>query len=390
MRRMKKYWGFQWSFFKYTLAAPSATLTGISADGNLELFQIPTGSQASKAYIQHASNGAFYIKIAEANINIYLSQWFITATAGPKCVIPSFSHWFIMAPSVAQLAPETVDPIKVAKENIKAQEIKVDNVCITFHTLLYFSKIDCWCQGPLYPFYYPYFDLNEKQPPLKPFGMFLSYFRLPDFELITLLLDHVDPGTRADPKKPHLLNPNVTTRNISPYLGTEICGVQISELTKEGLDELALLAAERKVLIFRDQDFKDIGPDRQIEMAKSVFSLSFWLLSPFWRQCVRHFGPIHSQPVSGNVKGYPEFHIGGSVFVLNSVAAESNIYPPVYRDPANDRLKTYSGNDRTSNLSWHSDVSCEIQPPGTTFLCMLEQVIILQIALLDNLIHLTQ
>ena len=86
-------------------------------------------------------------------------------------------------------------------------------------------------------------------------------------------LDHVDPGSRADPKKPRLLNHNVTTRNISPYLGTEISGVQISELTKEGLDELALFAAERKVLIFRDQDFKDIDPNRQIELAKSVDSI---------------------------------------------------------------------------------------------------------------------
>ena len=90
--------------------------------------------------------------------------------------------------------------------------------------------------------------------------------------------EHVDAGTRADPKKPHLLNPNVTTSNISPYLGTEISGVQISELTKEGLDELALFAAERKVLIFRDQDFKDIGPDRQIEIAKSVYLVPLWIL----------------------------------------------------------------------------------------------------------------
>ena len=86
-------------------------------------------------------------------------------------------------------------------------------------------------------------------------------------------LDHVDPGSRADPKKPHLLNSNVTTRNISPYLGTEISGVQISELTKEGLDELALFAAERKVLVFRDQNFKDIGPDRQIEITQFVLPI---------------------------------------------------------------------------------------------------------------------
>jgi sulfonate dioxygenase len=133
-------------------------------------------------------------------------------------------------------------------------------------------------QGVLYPFYYPHFDLNEKFPPLKLFGMLPFYFILPDLKSF-FPLDHVDAGTRADPKKPHLLNPNVTTRNISPYLGTEISGVQISELTKEGLDELALFAAERKVLIFRNQDFKDIGPDRQIELAKFVFSIPFWFFS---------------------------------------------------------------------------------------------------------------
>lgn len=78
----------------------------------------------------------------------------------------------------------------------------------------------------------------------------------------------MDPGSRADPKKPHLLNKAVTIKTVSPYLGTKIKGVQISELTKEGLDELALYAAERKVLIFRDQNFKDLTPERQIEIAR--------------------------------------------------------------------------------------------------------------------------
>ncbi|KAF8154907.1 hypothetical protein B0H34DRAFT_660634, partial [Crassisporium funariophilum] len=170
--------------------------------------------------------------------------------------------------------------------------------------------------GPSYPFYLPYFNVEEKFPPTK-------------------LFDHIDPGTRADPKKPHLLNPNVTTHHISPYLGTEVSGVQISQLTKEGLDELALFAAERKVLIFRDQDFKDIGPHRQIELAK-------------------HYGPIHRHPTSGNVKDYPEFHV-------------------VYRDAKHDRFKEYSGANRANNVSWHSDVSYELQPPGTTFFFILDQ-----------------
>jgi sulfonate dioxygenase len=82
--------------------------------------------------------------------------------------------------------------------------------------------------------------------------------------------EHTDPGTRADPAKPHLLTANTTTRDISPYIGTEVTGIQISQLSSEGLDELALYAAERKVLIFRDQDFKDLGPERQIEIARCV------------------------------------------------------------------------------------------------------------------------
>jgi sulfonate dioxygenase len=80
--------------------------------------------------------------------------------------------------------------------------------------------------------------------------------------------EHVDPGLKADPAKPHLLTPETKINHISPYIGTEITGIQISQLSEEGLDELALYAAERKVLIFRDQDFKDIGADRQIELIK--------------------------------------------------------------------------------------------------------------------------
>lgn len=73
---------------------------------------------------------------------------------------------------------------------------------------------------------------------------------------------------RADPEKPRLLTPEAKLEHLSPYLGTEISGIQISHLSEKGLDELALYAAERKVLIFRDQDFKDIGPERQIELVK--------------------------------------------------------------------------------------------------------------------------
>ncbi|KAF9235981.1 hypothetical protein BU15DRAFT_89376 [Melanogaster broomeanus] len=171
-------------------------------------------------------------------------------------------------------------------------------------------------QGPSYPFYYPYHDLNEKWPPAE-------------------VYEHVDRGLKADPAKPHLLTPNVKLSHISPYLGTEITGVQISQLSEEGLDELALYAAERKVLIFRDQDFKDIGADRQIELTKT-------------------FGRIHRHPTSGNVKGYPEFHV-------------------VYRHAETDQLKEVLPETRANRTQWHSDVSYEKQPAGTTFFFILDQ-----------------
>jgi sulfonate dioxygenase len=63
------------------------------------------------------------------------------------------------------------------------------------------------------------------------------------------LFEAAEPGLRADPAKANLLK-GATTANITPRIGTEVRGVQISGLGKEGLDELALLAAERGVVVF--------------------------------------------------------------------------------------------------------------------------------------------
>jgi len=171
-------------------------------------------------------------------------------------------------------------------------------------------------KGPSYPAYLPYFDVAEKFPP-------------------TQIFEFSDPAIGADPKKPHLLGPDVKTNHLSPYIGTEITGVQISKLSKEGLNELGLYAAERKVLIFRDQDFKDIGLEKQIEFAS-------------------YFGKIQRHPTSGNVKGYPEFHV-------------------VYRDGSDQSFREYGGDNRANKTSWHSDISYEKQTPGTTFFWILDQ-----------------
>ncbi|KAF9218377.1 TauD-domain-containing protein [Gyrodon lividus] len=202
-----------------------------------------------------------------------------------------------MAPSVADL------PTQITETTDKVAQLKVD-------------AADRRDNSPSYPFYQPYYDIDEKWPP-------------------TQVYEHVDPGLKADPAKPHLLTPETKLNHISPYLGTEISGIQISHLSEEGLDELALYAAERKVLIFRDQDFKDIGADRQIELAK-------------------RFGRIHRHPTSGNVKGYPEFHV-------------------VYRDAQHDQLKDVLPDTRINRTQWHSDVSYEKQPAGTTFFFVLDK-----------------
>jgi sulfonate dioxygenase len=57
-------------------------------------------------------------------------------------------------------------------------------------------------------------------------------------------------------------------------VGTEVHGVQLSQLDGAGLDELALLAAQRGALVFRDQDFVDIGFEAQ-------------------KKIVGHFGPLY-------------------------------------------------------------------------------------------------
>ncbi|KAF7970686.1 hypothetical protein HWV62_23288 [Athelia sp. TMB] len=220
-----------------------------------------------------------------------------------------------MAPSVSETTTHTVEQAVngVGKLDLKEKLIE---------------------KGP-YPFYYPYFDSNEKFPP-------------------TEIFEHTDPGSRANPTKPNLLGPGVKTTDVSPHIGTEITGVQISQLSHAGLDELALFAAQRKLLIFRDQDFKDIGPERQIEIA-------------------RYFGPIQRHPTSGNVEAFPEFHVGKSNLAYIDYRFKFDKPLTVYRDGDNNRFKEYLGGDRANKTSWHSDVSYEKQPPGTTIFFILDQ-----------------
>lgn len=171
-------------------------------------------------------------------------------------------------------------------------------------------------QGPKYPRYYPIFKKDEKWPALE-------YF------------DHQDRGKFADPTKPNLLAEGVQERILSPFIGSELRGVQLSQLSPAGLDELALHVAQRKVVVLRDQDFKDIGPERQVEIAN-------------------YFGPIHRHPTSGNIEGFPEFHVGEHLLTY-SFQRRADHHPVVYRDASHNRFDLRL-NNRANHTSWHSDV----------------------------------
>ncbi|KAG6029537.1 hypothetical protein E4U41_000323, partial [Claviceps citrina] len=94
-----------------------------------------------------------------------------------------------------------------------------------------------------YPHYLPTWNPAEKYEPLRRF-------------------EHYEHGKDADTSYPNLFPasaaapPRVT--HLTPGIGSEVSGVQLSSLTAAGKDELAHFVATRKVVAFRDQDFADL------------------------------------------------------------------------------------------------------------------------------------
>ncbi|CDK29624.1 unnamed protein product [Kuraishia capsulata CBS 1993] len=169
-----------------------------------------------------------------------------------------------------------------------------------------------------HPEFLPSWDPKQKYPKLQPFK-------------------HRDRGLFADPQYKNLLaeaTGPIEQLNVTPKLGTEVrSGIQISQLSPAAKDDLALLVAERGVVIFRNQDFKDKGPE-------------------FAKQWGSYYGPLHVHPTSGAPLGYPEFHV------------------TYRRSSPKEFEKVFSR--RVNNITWHTDVSYELQPPGLTVFTMLQ------------------
>ncbi|KAK9415546.1 putative TfdA family taurine catabolism dioxygenase TauD [Seiridium unicorne] len=166
-----------------------------------------------------------------------------------------------------------------------------------------------------YPNYLPTWNPEQKYPPLEPF-------------------EHYEHGKDADTSYPELLPEGAGVTHITPSIGTEIKGVQLSKLSNAGKDQLARFVAERKVVAFRGQDFADLPISEALNYGE-------------------YFGRHHIHPASGSPEGHPEIHL-------------------VHRGAGDDGAEKFF-QARTSSVAWHSDVSYEQQPPGTTFLYILDK-----------------
>jgi len=154
-----------------------------------------------------------------------------------------------MAPSVAQDTPDEkelhrISELKIQKAYNADQHSSVCKQPIDERNTLLTPK--------KYPYkaYLPVHDETTTFPPTEPF-------------------EFSDRGLLADKAKPHLFGAeNTTITKLTPRVGSEITGLQLSQLTDVQKNELALLIAERGVVVFRDQDFKDIGVEKQKEFGQ--------------------------------------------------------------------------------------------------------------------------
>ncbi|CAK7273522.1 hypothetical protein SEPCBS119000_005699 [Sporothrix epigloea] len=166
-----------------------------------------------------------------------------------------------------------------------------------------------------YPHYLPTWNRDEHYPPLQPF-------------------DHYEHGKDADTTFPELIPATAKRVDLTPTIGSEISGIQLSKLSDAGKDQLARFVAERKVVAFRAQDFADLPIQDALDFGA-------------------YFGRHHIHPTSGAPEGYPEIHL-------------------VHRAAGDTTAEKFFAT-RTNSVAWHSDVSYELQPPGTTFLYILDK-----------------
>lgn len=113
-------------------------------------------------------------------------------------------------------------------------------------------------------------------------------------------------------------------RRLSGHIGAEIEGIDLANLNNETFAALKSLFLQYQVVILRNQA---LTRDQHIALGK-------------------RFGDLHVHPMAKGPEGYPE------IFPIEADANSSN-------DP-----KAIRGGKRAVNGGhWHSDVSCDVEPP---------------------------
>ncbi|KKF93559.1 Alpha-ketoglutarate-dependent sulfonate dioxygenase [Ceratocystis platani] len=219
-----------------------------------------------------------------------------------------------MAPSAIETAVEAVSVPKT-KAYTKADGDYKELAPVTLAETELTGTHDGEFGAATYPHYLPTWNPDQKYPPLTPF-------------------EHYEHGKDADPTYPELLGPSAKVDHLTPSTGSEVSGIQLSSLSPAGRDQLARFVAERKVVAFRDQDFASLSIEQALEFGA-------------------YFGRHHIHPTSGSPAGHPEIHL-------------------VHRSAGSDTAADAYFANRLSSVAWHSDVSYEEQPPGTTFLYVLD------------------
>ncbi|ORX46129.1 TauD-domain-containing protein [Hesseltinella vesiculosa] len=139
--------------------------------------------------------------------------------------------------------------------------------------------------------------------------------------------EHQDPGHLADPTKTSILEQAESVVTLTPHIGTEIHGLQLSKLTEQQKNDLALLVEERGVVFFKNQD---ISTKQLVDLGK-------------------HYGPLHHHPVGG--------HEEDSQYAMS-----------IYSDSRFASKFRAGQNSQPAASTLHSDITFEKQPAGITFL----------------------
>jgi taurine dioxygenase len=106
----------------------------------------------------------------------------------------------------------------------------------------------------------------------------------------------------------------LTVEQLTPLIGAELGGVDLSQpLSAEQQDEIRRALAENLVVFFRDQA---ITPEQHLAFG-------------------RLFGELHLHPAAPHEPGHPELMI----------------------------IRTEASSERANGEGWHSDVSCDEEPP---------------------------